>query len=453
MIQSSPTETIVALATPAGRGGVGIVRISGPLSKAIGNSMVDKKLIDRQAIYSGFYSDDQQIIDRGLALFFQGPNSYTGEDVLELQGHGGPYVMDEIIERALSLGARMATPGEFTERAFLNDKIDLVQAEAIADLIEAGSREAARSAAQSLQGVFSEKIHNLTEQMTELRIFVEAAIDFPEEEIDFLADVRISNKLEQIVQQLNSILSEAQQGAILREGIHAVIVGKPNAGKSSLLNALAGQEAAIVTHIEGTTRDTLREHIQIDGIPMYVTDTAGIREASDEVEKIGIERTKQEINKADLILLVVDAHQEQQVSLSSLWPEQVERPDVPVLLIRNKVDLTDEEIKSDVAGQQIQINISAKHNQGLDLLKQQMKNIIGYQDQQEGRFMARRRHLKALESCQEHLDLATAQLKTKAGELVAEELRLCQQHLSEITGEFTADDLLGKIFSSFCIGK
>jgi tRNA modification GTPase len=361
--------------------------------------------------------------------------------------------MDMLIETALSLGARLARPGEFTERAFLNDKIDLVQAEAIADLIDAGSREAARCAAHSLQGEFSKHIHNLTEALITLRIYVEAAIDFPEEEIDFLADERIAKQLHQIEQDLEETLAAAQQGSLMREGIHAVIVGKPNAGKSSLLNALAGEEAAIVTHIEGTTRDVLRQQVQIDGIPVHVTDTAGIRKATDTVEQIGIDRAIKEIEKADLILLVVDASEQKAEDIHSLWPKETALPDVPVIMIRNKIDLTNEKVGVQETETGSLIRMSAKHQDGLNELKALMKKIVGYQEQMEGRFIARRRHLEALNACVRHLELASDQLKSRAGELVAEELRICQNHLSEITGEFTSDDLLGRIFTSFCIGK
>lgn len=452
-MNSGSNDTIVALATAAGRGGVGVVRISGAQTRSILEKIILKPIAARQAVYTPFYNHVNEVIDEGLALFFEGPNSFTGEDVLELQGHGGPYIMDMIIETAITHGARLARPGEFTERAFLNDKIDLVQAEAIADMIEAGSREAARCATQSLQGVFSDQIHDLTESLIALRIYVEAAIDFPEEEIDFLADERIVNQVEAIDEQLKLTLEGAAQGAIMRDGIHAVIVGRPNAGKSSLLNALAGQEAAIVTHIEGTTRDVLRESIQIDGIPMHVTDTAGIRQSDDEVEKIGIERAIKEIEQADLILLVVDDESGRGGNLDRVWPEEVDRPEVPVIIIHNKIDLSGSNPGMVETDQGYQIYLSAKHNQGIDDLKEVMKTIIGYQDRIEGKFIARRRHLEALNACDKHLELAKEQLAIKAGELVAEELRLCQNYLSEITGEFTSDDLLGRIFSSFCIGK
>lgn len=446
-------DTIVALATPAGRGGVGVVRISGPATVQMASILTAKDLPPRQAVYTDFYTPGQDVIDQGIAIFFKAPQSYTGEDVLELQAHGGPYILDMIIETALLSGARLARPGEFTERAFLNDKIDLVQAEAIADMIEAGSREAARCASQSLQGKFSARIHQLTEALINLRIFVEAAIDFPEEEIDFLSDQRIADQLKSIRDQLDDIIDSATQGAIMRDGIHAVIVGRPNAGKSSLLNALSGEETAIVTHIEGTTRDVLRQSIQIDGIPVHVTDTAGIRDATDEVEKIGIERAVEEISRADLILLVVDAAAEQELDVQALWPEQAPRPEVPLIQIRNKIDLSGHQPGVEQTDQGYRVRLSAKLSTGIDELKQLIKKIVGYQEKLEGRFIARRRHLDALSRCKEHFDLAEQQLAGKAGELLAEELRICQNYLAEITGEFSSDDLLGRIFSSFCIGK
>jgi len=450
---NNQSDTIVALATPAGRGGVGIVRVSGKQVLEITQAMIGREIHARQAIYTSFYDQEKQLIDQGLAIYFQGPNSYTGEDVLELQGHGGPYIMDMLIETILGYGARLANPGEFTERAFLNDKIDLVQAEAVADLIDAGSREAARCAAQSLNGAFSDHIHELTEAMIQLRIFVEAAIDFPEEEIDFLADQRIGERINDLIARVETTLETANQGAILRDGINAVIVGKPNAGKSSLLNALSGQETAIVTHIEGTTRDVLREEIQIDGIPVHITDTAGIRQANDEVEKIGIERAKKEVAKADLILLVVDQRTEQSGELTSAWPEQLARPDVPVIRILNKIDLTETASGEEAREDGFLIRLSAKFGDGVDVLKQRIKTLVGYQDKQEGQFIARRRHIHALTTCLSHLEQAKKQFESKQGELIAEELRLGQQNLNEITGEFSSDDLLGRIFSSFCIGK
>ena len=348
---------------------------------------------------------------------------------------------------------RTANPGEFSERAFLNDKIDLTQAEAIADLIDSSSEAAARKAIQSLQGAFSNQINNLLEEIVQLRIFVEAAIDFPEEEIDFLSDERVTIQLSQIINKVQQVFEEAEQGAILREGVHVVIVGRPNAGKSSLLNALAGKESAIVTDVPGTTRDLLREQILIDGIPLYVTDTAGLRQSEDKVEKIGIEKAKAEILKADAILLVLDSTEHEKAMLDDLWPSFISMPIVPVTIIRNKADLSGEDVGEEVVGEQRVLHISAKQKTGIDILRKHLKNIVGFSPTVESGFMARRRHLQAIVKVNEHLAMAEKQLSARAGELLAEELRICQQHLSEITGEFTSDDLLGRIFSSFCIGK
>jgi len=455
----SEADTIVAIATPSGKGGVGIVRVSGPLVSTIAKSIVKSLPVPRKAEYLEFSDDQGDTVDQGIAIRFVAPNSFTGEDILELHAHGGPVILDVLMQSILRLGARIANPGEFTERAFLNDKIDLTQAEAIADLIEANSIQAAKKAIQSYQGVFSEKISELVESLIQLRIFVEAAMDFPEEEIDFLSDHRIKNQHNKIQKNLKRILSQAQQGAILREGLHVVIVGLPNAGKSSLLNSLAGRESAIVTDIPGTTRDLLKEQILIDGVSVLVTDTAGLRESSDVIEKIGIEKAKEEIAKADVILLVVDSSNEglEVGSLDKLWPAMIDKPDVPVLILRNKSDLTGEkiEVKSVKANnvEQTIINISAKRNEGVDLVRNQIKKIVGIEENIEGGFLARRRHLRALELTLEHLDLASVHLEHKTGELLAEELKICQQQLSEITGKFSSDDLLGKIFSSFCIGK
>src|SRR5690554_4144392 len=340
-------DTIAAIATAQGRGGVGIVRVSGPLAKYIAQQVVGRELSTRYAQYGAFYNEQLQAIDEGLAIYFAGPNSFTGEDVLELQGHGGPVVLDMLLQRCVELGARLARPGEFSERAFLNDKLDLAQAEAIADLIEASSEQAARNALRSLQGAFSKRVNALTEQHISLRIYVEAAIDFPEEEIDFLADGHILKLLTEVQSELQEVLREAGQGALLRDGMNVVIAGRPNAGKSSLLNSLAGYDAAIVTDIEGTTRDTLREHIHLDGMPLHVTDTAGLRSTADQVEKIGVERALQAINEADRILLVVDAHSSDATDPFSLWPEFLDSTPHPekVTLIRNKVDLSGDPIE------------------------------------------------------------------------------------------------------------
>ena len=449
----SDQETIVALSTAPGKGGVGIVRISGPAVEHISKEILGTLPDIRKAEYLSFKESDGRIIDQGLAIRFQSPNSFTGEDVLELQGHGGPVILDMLIRRVLEIAGRLARPGEFSERAFLNDKIDLTQAEAIADLINSGSEQAARNAMNSLQGDFSVEINTLVEKTIHLRIFVEASIDFPEEEIDFLSDGRISEQLLSLITSVNRTFEKAEQGVILREGMQVVIVGKPNAGKSSLLNVLAGKESAIVTDIPGTTRDVLREQILIDGISVHITDTAGLRKSSDKVEKIGIEKAKIEISKADLILFVLDSTEDTESEINNIWPDFIEMPDAPVTILRNKIDITKEKTGFYNTKDRTIINISAKKHQGIDILREHLKDIIGYKTTNEGSFMARRRHLDALENTRTHLALANEQLRAKSGELLAEELRICQQYLGEITGEFTSDDLLGKIFTSFCIGK
>ncbi len=446
-------DTIVAPATPPGRGGVAVVRISGPLVNEIAKHILIKTPEPRYSLFSRFLDSAGNAIDEGIALFFLGPHSFTGEDVLELQGHGGPYIVDALVKRVLQLGARMARPGEFSERAFLNDKLDLAQAEAIADLIDASSEQAARSALRSLQGEFSKKIYALVEDVIYLRTYIEAAIDFVEEEIDFLADEQLTNKLNKVRVDLTTIQSQATQGTLLRDGITAVIAGEPNVGKSSLLNALSGKDVAIVTHIAGTTRDLLREHITIDGMPMHVIDTAGLRESDDPVEQEGIRRAREEIKRADLVLHVVACHPER----SEGPPAEYRKGEIlhyvqddKVITIRNKIDLTNEK----PSYEDNVISVSAKAELGIDLLKQIIKQKVGYESNTEGLFSARRRHLDALQRADEFLQQAYQQLTThKAGELVAEDLRQVQLALNEITGEFTADDLLGRIFSSFCIGK
>ena len=453
----SQSDTIVALATPPGRGGVGIVRVSGQLAAEVARQLLGKLPKPRYADYLPFVDQDGGILDQGIALWFPGPNSFTGEDVLELHGHGGPVILDMLIKRVLGLpGLRIARPGEFSERAFLNDKLDLAQAEAIADLIDASSQQAARSAVNSLQGVFSQRIQHLVEALTNLRIYVEAAIDFPEEEIDFLSDGKIEGRLNQVMDELKTVRSEARQGSLLREGMKVVIAGRPNAGKSSLLNALAGREAAIVTDIAGTTRDVLREHILLNGMPLHIIDTAGLREAGDEVERIGIERAWQEIEQADRVLLMVDATTTAVNDPNTLWPEFIARVPaaLPITVIRNKADLTGEpEAVSEVNGHSL-ITLSAHSEAGIDLLRDHLLQSIGFNGNLEGGFLARRRHLQALDIAAEHLVMGKEQLvSARAGELLAEDLRLAQHALSEITGEFTSDDLLGRIFSSFCIGK
>lgn len=449
------TDTIAAIATAPGRGGVGILRVSGPKARQVAETLVKQPLQPRHAHYCAFHSSAGEVLDQGIALFFPGPNSFTGEDVLELQGHGGPVILDLLLREITRLGIRLARPGEFSERAFLNDKLDLAQAEAIADLIDATTEQAARNALHSLQGAFSARIHELVEALIRLRIYVEAAIDFPEEEIDFLSDGHVAREFEQIEERLAAVFREARQGALVRDGMRVVIAGRPNAGKSSLLNALSGRESAIVTSIEGTTRDVLREHIHIEGMPLHIIDTAGLRDSPDEVEQIGIQRAWEEIRQADRILLLVDARSTDEQRPEVLWPEFVAQlPDPAKLtLIRNKVDLTQESAGFLNSTGNV-LGISAVTGAGMDTLKQHLKDIMGYQQTGESGFTARRRHLDALERAQDYLRAGKAQLHGyAAGELLAEDLRQAQNALSEITGEFTPDDLLGRIFSSFCIGK
>ncbi|MDK9561229.1 tRNA uridine-5-carboxymethylaminomethyl(34) synthesis GTPase MnmE [Gallibacterium anatis] len=450
-------ETIVAQATPPGRGGVGILRVSGPLSEQVAKEVLGKTLKPRFANYLPFKDIDGSVLDQGIALFFKAPNSFTGEDVLELQGHGGQVILDLLLKRILQIkGVRLARPGEFSEQAFLNDKIDLAQAEAIADLIDASSEQAARSALKSLQGEFSTKIHQLVDELIYLRTYVEAAIDFPDEEIDFLADGKIEAHLNQIIAKVAEVQSQAKQGSLLREGMKVVIAGRPNAGKSSLLNALAGRDAAIVTDIAGTTRDVLREHIHLDGMPLHIIDTAGLRTATDEVERIGIERAWQEIDQADRVLFMLDSTTTDETLPEKIWPEFMSRlpPSIPVTIIRNKADISGEAEGIRTENGYTTITLSAKTQQGIQLLKEHLKESIGYQTVTEGGFLARRRHLEALEQAAQHLQQGHIQLtQFYAGELLAEELKMAQNALSEITGQFTSDDLLGNIFSSFCIGK
>ena len=451
------TDTIVAQATAPGRGGVGIVRVSGPAAEQVAGIVLGKLPRVRYAEYLPFKDEQGQVLDQGIALLFKAPNSFTGEDVLELQGHGGPVIMDMLIRRILKIdGIRPARPGEFSERAFINDKLDLAQAEAIADLIEASSEQAARSAMHSLQGQFSSKIQQLVESLIRLRIYVEAAIDFPDEEIDFLSDGKVAGDLYGIMSELDDVRGEAKQGALLREGMKVVIAGRPNAGKSSLLNALAGRESAIVTEIAGTTRDVLREHIHLDGMPLHIIDTAGLRDTQDKVEQIGIERAWAEIEQADRVLFMVDGTTTDAVDPREIWPEFVDRlpKNIGLTVIRNKADLTGEDLAPSQEQGHAVYRISAKTELGLPALREHLKACMGFQGNTEGGFMARRRHLDALERAAERLLVAKEQLEVfVAGELVAEELRLAQESLSEITGEFSSDDLLGRIFSSFCIGK
>ncbi len=443
-------ETIAAQATSPGQGGIGIVRISGPDALSIARQLTGKQdFLARTALFSKFFDTQQQLLDEGLLLYFPAPHSFTGDDVIECQLHGSPVILDLLLETITAYGARLARPGEFSERAFHNGKIDLAQAEAIADLIESATATAARMASRSLQGVFSDYIHELVELLIHLRMYVEAAIDFPEEEIDFLSDGKIERDLNQIIGKLNQVLDKAKQGSLVKEGMQLVIAGQPNAGKSSLLNALSGLDSAIVNDVPGTTRDVLKEQIQIDGMPVHLIDTAGLRFSEDAVEQEGIRRAHEQIKQADHILWVYDAvNDPQHLSFASAnLPAGI-----PVTFVRNKIDQLNEQ--PGLNHETNEIALSAKHNQGLALLTEHLKNIMGFRGEEEGEFLARRRHMDALKAAVKHLESAFHALHDlQAGELLAEELRLTQNSLSEITGEFSSDDLLGKIFSSFCIGK
>ncbi len=449
-------NTIAAIATPGGRGGIGIVRISGPRVPEIARAVLGRLPLPRQAEFLPFRDADGGVLDQGIALFFPGPHSFTGEDVLELQGHGGPVVMDLLLRRVTSLGARLARPGEFSERAFLNDKLDLAQAEAIADLIDSSTEQAARSALHSLQGEFSALIHELVEALTELRLYAEAAIDFAEEEIDFLSDGRIATRLEDLCNRVDQVLATAQRGCLLREGISVVIAGLPNAGKSSLLNGLAGRESAIVTEIPGTTRDVLREQIQIDGIPLHIVDTAGLRDSVDRIEQEGLRRAHIELSQADRVLLVIDDSQcpeDAERKLITRLPQPGPKPGT-VTVVHNKIDLSGHSPAIETCDDRTRVFLSARSGEGLALLRSHLKQSMGYAHSGEGDYMARRRHLDALARAQAALARGRQQLETyRAGELLCEELRLAQNALSEITGAFTSEDLLDRIFSSFCIGK
>ena len=447
------TDTIVAAATPPGRGGVGIVRISGPKTPELAAVLLGELPVARRATFARFLDGQQDPIDAGLALFFPAPHSYTGEHVLELHGHGGPLVLEALVGRALELGARRAQPGEFTQRAFLNDKLDLAQAEAIADLIDAGSRAAVRAAMRSLQGEFSAMVRGLTEAVIELRTYVEAAIDFPEEEIDFLADRELAERFEAVRHHFEGVMASARQGRLLREGMVVVIAGRPNAGKSSLLNRLAGYDAAIVTPVPGTTRDVVRERVHLDGMPLHVLDTAGLRHGGDVVEEEGIRRAQAEMQRADRVLFVIDAVEDPDGV--AVREERARLPaDVPLTLVFNKCDLAVGLPVADEVGGPPRFMISALTGAGLPELRAHLKSCMGYQSVDGGAISARKRHLEALSLAREHTEEAARLLtERRAGELVAEELRVAQQALSEITGEFTSDDLLGRIFAGFCIGK
>lgn len=445
------TDTIAAIATPAGRGGIGIVRVSGPAVPAMATALFGAVPAPRQARLRSFADAAGAQLDTGLVLFFPAPHSFTGEDVLELHAHGGPVVLSLVLKRVCELGARLARPGEFSERAFLNDKLDLAQAEAIADLIDSGSQQAARAALRSLRGEFSARVHALVESLIALRMYVEAAIDFPDEELDFLSDGTVAGRFAAIRAHFDALNAGAVQGSLLREGMTVVIAGRPNAGKSSLLNRLAGHDAAIVTEIPGTTRDLLREQINLDGLPLHVIDTAGLRESGDVAEQEGVRRAWEAIRCADRVLLVVD--DTQGFSAEDTRSLQQFPLNLPVTLVYNKIDLSGRPAESSESGASVYVALSAKTGQGLELLTTHLKTAAGFQETGEDTFMARRRHLHALERARNHLDEAQQRLQERAGELLAEELRLTQVCLSEITGEFTSEDLLTRIFSSFCIGK
>jgi len=460
-------DTIVASATPPGRGGIGVVRISGPLVPGIARELLGRLPEPRSARLAGFRDDGGSVIDFGLALYFPAPQSFTGEAVLELQGHGGPVIQELVIQRVLALGARRARPGEFSERAFLNDKLDLTQAEAIADLIDAGSNAAARAALRSLQGEFSTLVHAVAQALTELRVYVEAAIDFPEEEIDFLSTAELAARLALVAQRFDAVERSARQGRLLSEGMLLVIAGRPNAGKSTLLNRLAGVDAAIVTPLPGTTRDLLRERIQLDGLPVQLVDTAGLRApdaTADVVEKEGMRRARAELQRADRLLFVIDgaadplgvAYDEERASLPA---------GLPVTLVFNKRDIANHAPQlmtprltaplnaGDAVGSPPRLWIAASTGEGVDALREHLKSAMGYVDDGAGAVSARARHLDALLRARAAFDRAVQLLARRQGELVAEELRQAQQALGEITGEVSSDDLLGEIFGSFCIGK
>jgi tRNA modification GTPase len=448
-------DTIVASATPPGRGGLAVIRVSGPaaieVSRQVAGSLPPPRRLSRRTLLAG----DGLPVDDGMVVVFPAPRSFTGEDVVELHCHGGPVIVDLLLQSLLSSGARMARPGEFSRRAFLNDRMDLAQAEAVADLIEAGSSQAARAALRSLQGEFSDRVHRLAESVTELRVYVEAAMDFPEEEIDFLSDATVADRIEALSKAFTELTASATQGALLREGMTVVLAGAPNVGKSSLLNRLTGQPSAIVTHLPGTTRDVLRERISIEGMPLHVIDTAGLRDAVDPVEAEGVRRARQEMEKADLVLLLVDAAETDPDTVIEMRDMSIPE-EVPVTVVRNKVDLTSEPpgVRSPDGAGGPTIGISALHGQGIADLRRHLEERVGYEPAAEGAMSARRRHLDALDRARGHVRRGAIQLlEHGAPELMAEELRLAHHCLGEITGEISSEDLLGRIFSSFCIGK
>lgn len=445
----SASDIIAAIATAPGRGGIGVVRISGPGLAALGQKIMGRMPAPRRATLADFHDSHGATIDQGVALFFPAPHSYTGEDVLELQGHGGPVVLQLLLKRCLELGARTAEPGEFTKRAFLNDKLDLAQAESVVDLIDATTEQAARCAVRSLQGAFSEQIHALTQSLIELRALVEATLDFPEEEIDFLQQSDAAARLLGLRRRLQEVLRAAQQGSLLREGVHIVLAGQPNVGKSSLLNRMAGEDLAIVTDIPGTTRDAIRQILDIEGMPAHIIDTAGLRDSSDPVETIGIARTWAAIEKADMVLLLMDATRGETAEDREIQKRLPAR--LPRLRVMNKIDLVQPASEAGSHGPGTTIRLSAKTGEGIDQLRKAIREAAGWQGAEEGLYMARERHLQALRRAGECLERAATHGRNP--ELFAEELRLAQDALAAITGEFSADDLLGEIFSRFCIGK
>ncbi|HWS12905.1 MAG TPA: tRNA uridine-5-carboxymethylaminomethyl(34) synthesis GTPase MnmE [Rhodocyclaceae bacterium] len=442
-------EAIAAVATPPGRGGIGVVRISGTQLGLTALALLGRVPEPRRATLARFRAGDGSVIDQGIAVYYPAPHSYTGEDVLELHGHGGPVVLQMLLKRCLELGARPAEPGEFTRRAYLNDKLDLAQAESVADLIEASTTAAARSAVRSLTGEFSGRIHALVDRLVELRTLVEATLDFPDEAVDFLKSADAAGRLEGIRADLEAIASQARRGSLLRSGLQVVLAGQPNVGKSSLLNRLAGEERAIVTEVAGTTRDALRESIQIEGIPLHVIDTAGLRETEDRVERIGISRAWQEIERSDVVLLLVDARHgvtEADRAILARLPSGIRR-----VVVYNKIDLTPLAAHRRQREGEVAIYLSAGTGAGVELLHAELLAIAGWHGGEEDVFMARERHLQALDEAGLRLEAASGE--SARLELFAEELRLAQESLATITGEFTADDLLGEVFSRFCIGK
>ena len=449
---TKPVDTIAAQATPPGRGGVGIIRVSGPQSRSVAEAIVGHCPPPRFAHYGPFHGEDGSVLDMGLALYFPAPHSFTGEDVLELHGHGGPVILDLLLKQVLALGPRLAAPGEFSQRAFLNDKLDLAQAEAVADLIDSATEAAARSALRSLAGEFSARIHALLEQLIQLRLYVESAMDFPEEEIDFLSDTNVQSRLDQLAAEVSAVPASARQGSLLREGMNVVILGRPNAGKSSLLNALAGRDTAIVTDIPGTTRDVLREQIQIDGMPLHIVDTAGLREAGDAVEEEGIRRAWAAVEKADRLLLMVDDSDAEGPAEAAILDQLP--AGAPLTVVHNKIDLSGNPAREAASEQAVHLWLSARSGEGLEALRAHLKGVMGFQSADQGTFLARRRHLDALERAAAAVERGRNQLQAHAaGELLAEDLRDAQAALGEITGEFDNEDLLDRIFSSFCIGK